>query len=72
MTNEQHRPEPLADSVADAARRIGCSRATAYNLINSGLLIAKKLGRRTLIERSEQARFVASLPAMPVAARQDA
>lgn len=57
--------EPLADSVADAAKRMGVSRATAYNQIKAGLLTARKAGRRTLIERSEQARWLAALPALP-------
>lgn len=62
MTNQDEIAERLADSVSDAARRMGVSRATAYNQIKAGLLTAKKAGRRTLIERSEQARWLQALP----------
>ena len=64
MANNQTVPEPLADSVRIAAQRMGVSRATAYNQIRDGLLTAHKAGRRTLILRSEQARWLASLPTM--------
>ena len=60
--------EPLADGVADTARRLGICRAQIYNEINALRLFAKKAGRRTLIERSEQARWLAALPLKVVAA----
>lgn len=42
-------PEPLAYSVADACRLTTCCKSQIYNLIRSGKLEARKLGRRTLI-----------------------
>lgn len=54
--------EPLADPLNVAAKRMGISRAGAYNLINRGCLRAVKAGRRTLVLRAEQLRFVESLP----------
>jgi excisionase family DNA binding protein len=64
MTNRHSVPEPLADPVNVAARRMGVSRATAYNQIRAGSLTAHKVGRRTLILRTEQARWLAALPVM--------
>lgn len=41
--------EPLAYSVADACRVSTLCKSQIYNLIRSGRLEARKLGRRTLI-----------------------
>lgn len=62
MTNHRTAPEPLADPVVVAAKRMGVSRSTAYNQIRDGFLTAHKAGRRTLILRTEQTRWLASLP----------
>lgn len=42
-------PEPLAYSVADAARVSAIGRTRLYALIGEGRLRATKLGKRTLI-----------------------
>lgn len=55
-------PEPIADSVNMAAFRLGICRAQLYKEIQAGRLMVRKLGRRTLIERSEQSRWLAGLP----------
>jgi len=60
--------EPLADPVRDAAKRMGICRAKCYMEIAAGRLVARKAGRRTLVERTEQARWLASLPVMGAAA----
>lgn len=65
MTNSQ---EPLADTVIDAASRLSICRAQLYKEIKAGRLVARKAGRRTLIERTEQARWLAALPVKGVAA----
>lgn len=62
MASQPFFPEPLADPLNAAARRMGISRAGAYNLINRGALTAVKAGRRTLVLRTEQQRFVDALP----------
>lgn len=54
--------EPLADPVLVAAARIGICRAQLYKEIGAGRITARKAGRRTLIERTEQARWLAELP----------
>ncbi|MDF8334141.1 helix-turn-helix domain-containing protein [Novosphingobium cyanobacteriorum] len=41
--------EPLAYSVADACRVSTLCKSQIYNMIRSGKLEARKLGRRTLI-----------------------
>lgn len=62
MMNHRTSPEPLADAIGAAAVRMGISRSSAYNLVAAGKLTALKMGRRTLILRSEQERFLAALP----------
>lgn len=54
--------EPLADPVQVAATRLGICRAQLYKEMAAGRLSARKAGRRTLIERTEQARWMAALP----------
>ena len=63
MASQPSFPEPLADPLIVAAKRMGISRAGAYNLINRGSLTAVKAGRRTLVLRTEQERFLHTLPA---------
>ena len=60
--------EPLADSVAGAAKRLGTSRSAVYLELQAGRLVGRKAGRRTLIERTEQLRWLTSLPVMGAAA----
>lgn len=60
--------EPLADSVAGAAKRLGISRSAVYLELQAGRLVGRKAGRRTLIERTEELRWLASLPVMGAAA----
>ena len=54
--------DALADSPIVAARRLGICRSQLYLELRAGRIRAKKLGRRTLIERSEQAKWLAALP----------
>ena len=54
--------EPLADPVIVAAGRMGICRAQLYIEIKEGRITARKAGRRTLVERSEQSRWLSSLP----------
>jgi hypothetical protein len=51
--------EPLADGLADAARRLGISRGLIYKLHKAGKVRLVKLAGRTLITRAEQARLLA-------------
>lgn len=54
--------EPIADAPADAAKRLGICRAKLYLEVSAGRLTARKAGRRTLIERTEQSRWLSALP----------
>ncbi|MFM5924583.1 MAG: helix-turn-helix domain-containing protein [Novosphingobium sp.] len=58
----QNQIEPLADTIKVAAARLGICRAQIYNEIAAGRIMARKAGRRTLIERTEQERWLTSLP----------
>jgi excisionase family DNA binding protein len=45
-----------------ACELLNCSRAQLYRLLGAGRLRAKKLGRRTLVERSSVAAFIEAAP----------
>ena len=62
MDSQPYFSEPLADPLIVAAKRMGISRAGAYNFINRGALTVVKAGRRTLVLRTDQSRFVCALP----------
>ena len=54
--------EKLLLNVDEAAAVLGVSRATLYRAVRRGELRLTKLGRRTLLARTELERFVATLP----------
>lgn len=54
----------LAHTIPQAVQCTGLSRSTIYDALKSGKLMARKSGRRTLIEDAELRRFIASLPVM--------
>ena len=60
--------EPLADTVAVAAARLNICVAEFYKQISAGRIKVRKLGRRTLVERTEQELWLTSLPLKGVAA----
>lgn len=45
-----------------AFESIGVGNTTGYRLINEGLIIARKLGSKTMVEAESLQRFVSSLP----------
>lgn len=49
---------PMLLSVKDAAEHLGISRATAYQLVNSGEIESVRIGSRRLISRDALAKFV--------------
>jgi excisionase family DNA binding protein len=54
--------EQLGYSIAEAAKAAGVGRSTIYEQIASGRLHARKLGRRTIILKSDYREWLASLP----------
>lgn len=50
--------EPLAVTVAEAHRLIGCGRSKLYELINAGEIPVLKLGRKSLIPTAALRSFV--------------
>lgn len=60
MASKQPELPPIAHRIEDAARRLGVSRSTIYNLITTKELTPFKVGNRTLIAESELHRFVAA------------
>jgi excisionase family DNA binding protein len=55
-------PEPLALTIKDAAKLIGCSRSTVYELIGDGKLEAFKLGAATRITMASVKGLIATAP----------
>jgi excisionase family DNA binding protein len=49
-------------SVIEAARMLGVGRSTLYGLIRQGHLPIRKLGKRTLILKTELEAFINALP----------
>ncbi len=54
--------QPVALSVESAARAIGLSRTTVWELVRRGDLPAKRLGNRVMLRVSDLAAFVEALP----------
>jgi excisionase family DNA binding protein len=58
--------EPLADGIAETARRLGISRGSVYKLARENKLQIIKLAGRSLVTRAEQARLLAEAAAAEV------
>lgn len=54
--------DPICLSPSEAAKAIGISKSTLFNLLARGEIKAKKLGSRTLITAAELNRYVETLP----------
>lgn len=57
--------ERIADTVREACKRLSIGRSRLYEEINERRLEARKVGRKTLILRSSQDQWLASLPVAP-------
>jgi excisionase family DNA binding protein len=57
--------EPCAISIDDAARLANMCRTVCYQEIRSGRLVARKIGRRTVILRADFDRWLGALPTWP-------
>ena len=55
---------PLGLGVTDAARAAGVGRTAIYEALKSGTLVARKLGRRTIILVDDLNAWLTSLPRM--------
>jgi excisionase family DNA binding protein len=62
MGEEQAALAPLAVSVEDAARILGCGRTTVYGLMRDGHLPSVVLRRRRLVRVEDLQQFIAALP----------
>ena len=54
--------QPEALSVGEACAFACIGRTTLYRLIGEGKIVARKLGKKTLILREDLAAFLADLP----------
>jgi excisionase family DNA binding protein len=57
-----------AFSIAEVIARTGLGRDKVYGLIRDGQLVARKVGRRTLVVSSDLEKFLTSLPVIGRAA----
>jgi excisionase family DNA binding protein len=55
-------PAKLSYRIPEAVAATGIARSSLYEVIKAGDLKTRKLGARTLIDRAELERFIASLP----------
>jgi len=55
--------EKPALSLAEAGKVAGCGRTSIYKATIRGGLVARKIGRRTVILRADLDRWLAALPA---------
>ena len=55
-------------TVAETAKAAGVCRQTIYNEINTGRLIARKMGARTIILHGDYLAWLAALPIMKIEA----
>ena len=60
-----------AMTLKEFSKQFGIGRTTAYRLLQSGEITAKKAGRRTLIERASAEDWYAKLPSYSVMGRPD-
>jgi excisionase family DNA binding protein len=58
----QEEVDRIAYSVVEAARIAGIGRTGLYQLIKDGAIPVVKIGKRTLVRRSDLESFMASLP----------
>ena len=56
---------PLLIPKRQAFAAIGVGNTKGHELINAGLLVARKLGSRTVIEAESLRSYAASLPPLP-------
>jgi excisionase family DNA binding protein len=60
--------DPIAYSVNEARAKLGIGRDNLYRLIRENQLIARKLGKRTVILAEDLAAYARALPKMGAAA----
>ena len=58
MQKQRHPAAPVANSIENAAKRLGISRAGLYNLLALGEIRAVKVGARRLIPETELQGFI--------------
>lgn len=55
-------PQALAMTVTEFATALRISKSTAYALIRAGKVLARKIGRRTIVVLADNDDFLRSLP----------
>jgi excisionase family DNA binding protein len=65
MENVPREIQKLSYSIAEAVELTGLGRSTIYEEIRSKRLLARKIGRRTIVLAEDLSSFLASLPLSP-------
>ncbi|GLI94297.1 helix-turn-helix domain-containing protein [Methylocystis echinoides] len=60
--DEDNQTAPICFSPRTAAKALGIGVTTLYAEMKAGRIAARKIGRRTIIMRTEIERYLASLP----------
>jgi excisionase family DNA binding protein len=63
-TKNSRRFRRLGYSIEHLAKEVDVGRSTIYQEIAAGRLVARKVGRRTVIRRSDAIRWLRSLPTL--------
>lgn len=66
MTTVNIHSQSLALSIEDVQEMTGLGRTKIYQLINSGQIKCKKIGKRSLVLRVDLEKFLSDLEAYPV------
>jgi excisionase family DNA binding protein len=61
LQDRLHRPERVNDPISDFAASVGISVSLTWKLISQGKIKPIRIGRRTLIPRTERDRFLSEL-----------
>jgi excisionase family DNA binding protein len=64
MAKEDEKMQPLLCSITESCRLLGVGRTKLYEVIASGELRIRKIGRKSLIAMSDLQRWAERLPAI--------
>ena len=62
--------DPISHGIVDAAKLVGISRSSIYELISAGRLDARKVAGRTVVTGASLRRLIEEAPAAPIRPRQ--
>jgi hypothetical protein len=70
-TKSSRRLHRLGYSIEHLSKEVDVGRSTIYHEIAAGRLVARKVGRRTIVRRSDAVRWLRALPQLAAGALTD-